>query len=348
MRSFLRIFGFSAGATLAILAWVAFGLGWTAFLSCVILVILEITFSFDNAVVNAKLLGFMSPWWQRFFMTFGIFIAVFVVRFALPVIIVAITSGNGMVEVLDMAVNDSVGYGHELEKAGPAIASFGGTFLLMIAMGFFLDAVKDVHWLPWLERKLSKLGRYDNITIFLLILTVVTISSTMHGSAEERLVVLLAGACGIALHVGLGVFGAIVENDEDGEEANRAIRVLTGTAAFVMFLRLEVLDASFSFDGVIGAFALSSNIFIIMAGLGAGALWVRSLTVYLVRQKTLEKFRYLEHGAHWAIGALGVVMLGKLYEIEPPEWLTGSIGMVFILLAVLSSVKHMRRRQAVA
>jgi hypothetical protein len=341
MRSFLRIFGFSAGATLAIWAGVAFGLGWAGFVSCVILTILEVTFSFDNAVVNAKLLGFMSPWWQKFFMTFGIFIAVFVVRFALPVLIVSITSGHGFIDVLNLAVDKPEEYGHELEKAGPAIASFGGVFLLMIALGFFLDAVKDVHWFHWLEERLSRLGRYDNVAIFVLIVVTIVIAATVHGTPEERFVILIAGASGIALNVGLGIFGAAVEGDDNA--APTRVRVLVGMAAFVMFIRLEVLDASFSFDGVIGAFAISSNVFIIMAGLGAGALWVRSLTVYLVRQGTLAKYRYLEHGAHWAIGALGVVMLIKVYGIELPEWLTGSIGLVFIAMAVLSSIRHRKR-----
>jgi hypothetical protein len=114
-------------------------------------------------------------------------------------------------------------------------------------------------------------------------------------------------------------------------------------AAFASFMYLQVLDASFSFDGVIGAFAITSSVLLIMAGLGAGALWVRSLTVYLVRTGTLAKYRYLEHGAHWAILALGVVMLAKLYHIELPEWMTGSLGLVFIVLAVVSSVVEKRR-----
>lgn len=82
-----------------------------------------------------------------------------------------------------------------------------------------------------------------------------------------------------------------------------------------------------------------------MAGLGAGALWVRSMTVYLVRAGTLAKYRYLEHGAHWAIAALGLVMLAKLYDLEPADWVTGSIGLVFITLAVVSSVVARRREQ---
>lgn len=363
----LRTFAFSAVATVAIWAAVAFGLGFTDLVIVIILTVLEITFSFDNAVVNAKLLGHMSPWWQRFFMTVGIFIAVFVVRFALPVAIVALTSGLGPMAVLQLAFRQPDVYAHELEKAAPAIDSFGGVFLLMIAMSFFLDAAKRVHWLHAIEHRLTFLGRYDNIGILALVLGVIVVASTVPESTEERFVILLAGVAGIALHVALDVFGKIVDGDsvdpdfyEDDEPVGEVIsnfeqapkhvttaptqiKVLVGTAAAVMFVRLEVLDASFSFDGVIGAFAISSAVLVIMAGLGAGALWVRSLTVYLVRQGTLAKYLFLEHGAHWAIGMLGAIMIVKLYHVHLPEWAIGLTGLAFIIPAVWSSIRHRRR-----
>ena len=389
----LRTFWFSATATVVIMAAVAVGIGPAGLVSALILTVLEITFSFDNAVVNAKLLGHMSPWWQRFFMTFGIFIAVFVVRFALPIFIVAMTSGLGFFEVVTLAVNDPTTYSNELHKAAPAIDSFGGVFLLMIAVAFFFDEAKDVHWLAWIEHKLSRLGRFDNVGTFAMVVLAIIVMATTPGDTHERFIVAVAAMSAIALHVGLDVFGKAMEQDDEDEEFERPIivgeggpeilipaarrqfdlsvlteegaakhvdalkrelgvtaapqvKVLVGTAAFFMFLRLEVLDASFSFDGVIGAFALSTNVFVIMAGLGAGAFWVRSLTVHLVRTGTLAKFRFLEHGAHWAIGALGVMMLLKLYHIELPEWVIGCTGLVFIALAVWSSKRH-RARHAV-
>ena len=106
---------------------------------------------------------------------------------------------------------------------------------------------------------------------------------------------------------------------------------------------LEILDASFSLDGVIGAFAITNDIMLIIAGLGAGAIWVRSMTVYLMRVGMLSKYKYMEHGAHWAILALGVIMLVKLYHVDPPEWFVGSLGLVFIVTAVISSVIEKRR-----
>jgi uncharacterized protein len=127
----------------------------------------------------------------------------------------------------------------------------------------------------------------------------------------------------------------------------RLVKV-AGKAAFFLFLYLEVLDASFSFDGVIGAFAITSDPIIIALGLGfIGAMYVRSLTVYLVRKGTLQEYVYLEHGAHWAIGALAVILLLSL-RWEIPEIVTGLIGVAFIAAAFLSSVRRLRRGEPVA
>lgn len=350
--SVLRTYGVAAGVTLAIWAAVAVGIGWAGLLSVVVLTVLEITFSFDNAVVNSKLVGRMSPGWQRAFMTVGILVAVFVVRFALPIGIVAVTAQLGFGEVVSLAVHHPDVYARHLEAAGPMIDAFGGTFLAMIAVGFFLDGEKDVHWIGWLERRLAPLGRYDNVGIFVMTVVAVVIALTVDGGAGQRLAVLVAAACGIALHVGLDIVGAVFDSDNPDDEAAAAARhrargaTLVGAAAAVLFARLELLDASFSFDGVVGAFAITGSILLIMAGLGAGALWVRSMTVHLVRSGTLAKYRYLEHGAHWAIAALGVVMLAKLYHLEAPEWATGSLGLAFIAAAVGSSVVHRRRHAA--
>jgi len=106
-------------------------------------------------------------------------------------------------------------------------------------------------------------------------------------------------------------------------------------------LYLEVLDASFSFDGVIGAFAITKDIIIIMIGLGVGAWFVRSMTIYLVEKGTLSAYIYLEHGAHYAIGALALIMIASV-KFHIPEVITGLIGIAFIGLAFMSSVKHRR------
>jgi hypothetical protein len=347
--SLLRVYWMSAVITATILAGVLLADGVNAAIMTATLVILEVTLSFDNAVVNSKLVGLLSPAWQRAFMTVGIFVAVFAVRFALPILIVKLTAGLGFAEVVRLAVDHPEQYGHELEKAAPMIDAFGGTFLLMIGLGFLLDAEKDTHWLAPIERRLAPLGRFDNLPIFGMVVGALVMFATVR---ENRAAVLVASVAGIALHVGLDMFSAAFDDSADGEDPATLVPTsrghsktvgLVGAAAAVMFLRLEILDASFSFDGVIGAFAITSSVLIIMAGLGAGAMWVRSMTVHLVRAGTLAKYRYLEHGAHWAILVLGAVMIAKLYGVHLPEVAVGSIGLVAIGAAVASSVVAQRR-----
>lgn len=332
-----RIFGISTLLTLITGGIVWYYLGLEGAWIFAILVLLEVTFSFDNAVINSKILARMSTFWQQMFLTVGIVFAVFIVRFVLPVVIVMISSGHSFTNVIDLALNDAEQYSITLHQAAPMINAFGGTFLIMIGVNYFLDRKKDVHWLGRIERWLSKFGEYESFKILVML----TVAMALYYTVEPtyQLTVLVASILGTMLHIALDLFGKYF-----GRKQSNA-STLVGMAAFASFIYLNVLDASFSLDGVIGAFAITTDVLLIMAGLGAGALWVRSLTVYLVRTKALGKYRYLEHGAHWAILALGAVMLFKLYHVEPPEWLTGSLGLIFIATAIVTSVIERRRSQ---
>lgn len=301
-----------------------------------ILVVLEVTFSFDNAVINSRILARMSPLWQTLFLTIGIFIAVFVIRFALPIIIVMIASGNDFMSVIDMSLNHPDEYSHTLHEAAPGIEAFGGAFLLMIGINYFMNRKKDIHWLGWIESRLASAGRWRFLKVGVMVVLSLILYYTV--AADYRTTVLIAALAGTVLHIGLELMGHFFESRQQQTTTH-----LVGWAAFASFLYLEVLDASFSFDGVIGAFAITSSVLLIIAGLGAGAVWVRSLTIYLLRSGTLTKYKYLEHGAHWAILALGSIMIIKLYDIELPEWLVGSVGIIFVATAVISSIVEKRR-----
>lgn len=333
----VRIFWISALLTLLVGGVVWRYLGVEGLWIFAVLVLLEVTFSFDNAVINSKILERMSPFWQQLFLTVGIILAVFVVRFVLPVVIVMISSGYGFREVIDMALYDAPRYSETLHHAAPMINAFGGTFLIMIGVNYFLDRKKDVHWLGRIERWLSKFGEYESFKVLIMLTVAMVLFYTVE--PQYQLTVLVASILGTMLHIALDLFGRYFGRRQSNAE------VLVGMAAFASFVYLNVLDASFSLDGVIGAFAITTDVLLIMAGLGAGALWVRSLTVYLVRTHTLGKYRYLEHGAHWAILALGIVMLTKLYHIELPEWLTGSLGLIFVATAVITSIIERQRAQ---
>lgn len=335
-----RIFGISTALTVLLGAIVAMYGGLDNLWLYTVLVLLEVTFSFDNAVVNSRILIKLSELWQTLFLTVGILFAVFVVRFLLPVLIVMGTAGLSGGEVVDLALNHPVEYGHKLHEAAPLIDAFGGTFLLMIGLYYFVDREKDVHWLPKIERWLSRAGRVRFLKLIVMLIVAAALYFTVAPALRDT--VYIASMLGIVLHVGLESFSVLFNGQNNNSATPAKVKRLTGMAAFMSFMYLQVLDASFSFDGVIGAFAITSSVLLIMAGLGAGALWVRSLTVYMVRTGTLAQYRYLEHGAHWAILALGTVMLAKLYYVEPPDWLTGSLGMIFIVTALATSMLEKR------
>jgi hypothetical protein len=335
MKNLAKIYWFAALSTAAIWITVGWKLGVAALFTVIVLTLLEVTFSADNAVVNSKVLGTLSPFWQKLFLTVGIVLAVFVVRFVMPIFIVMMTAHLGFGDVLKLALDNPHEYGEALELAAPFINAFGGTFLLMIALGFFLNYEKEQHWIGWLERRLGKLGQFDNITTFLMLVASLLVYVTV--DPDYHSVVLVSSILAMALHIGLDLLDAAISRKQ-GRKIGPAIK--TGLAGFASFMYLQVLDASFSLDGVIGAFAITNSVILIMAGLGAGAVWVRSMTVHLVKSGALAKYVFLEHGAHWAIGFLGAVMIAKLYGVELPEWFVGSIGLVFAGAAVWWSKRY--------
>ncbi|MFC2370165.1 MAG: DUF475 domain-containing protein [Candidatus Saccharimonas sp.] len=330
-----RIFWFSVLLTLALGGLIFGHFGASGLWLFAILVVLEVTFSFDNAVINSKVLAGMSQVWQKVFLTVGIFVAVFVVRFVLPIIIVMVASDHGFMEVVDLALNKPAEYGHILHEASPMIDAFGGAFLIMIGLSYFIDYNKRVHWMRHVEPWLARAGRFENFKVCLML----SVAAALYFTVEppHRALVLISSVLGIILHIGLELFGLFFHEDDA-----KSVKVKVGWAAFASLLYLEVLDASFSFDGVIGAFAITSSVLLIVAGLGAGAIWVRSLTVYLLRTGMLSKYKYLENGAHWAIMALGMMMIAKLFHLELPEWATGGLGLLFVSLAVGSSMLEAR------
>jgi hypothetical protein len=327
----LRTFGWSFAATAVALVAAFLYQGVTAFVLVAVLAILEISLSFDNAVVNARVLERMSPFWQKIFLTVGLVIAVFGMRLVFPLVIVAITAGMGPLKAFELALDDPDAYQHAMESAHPLIAAFGGMFLLML----FLEFVFQEHperWIPWLEEPLARLGQLNQLPVVVAGCSLVLVAGLY---ADDPGQVMIAGVLGIMTYILVNGLGELFS--EAGASAARA--------GFFLFLYLEVLDASFSFDGVVGAFAISSDPIVIALGLGVGAMYIRSLTVYLVRKGTLSEYIYLEHGAHWAIGALAVCMLVSIAR-DVPEWLTGGLGAGLILASFLSSVVHNLDRRA--
>ena len=323
------------GAGLALVAGLA---GLEAAWLTLVLLLLEVSLSFDNAVVNARVLERLTPAQQRFFLTWGLVIPVFGVRFLGPLLLVAMAGGVGLGEALQAALRDPARYRALLAVAEPRILAFGGLFLLMVFLRYFFDEAKTLHWWRPIERRLSAAGRVEAVEVALALVALVALSLAI--PPVLRAEVLISGVIGVVLQLATtslaDAFGGGVG--------------VTAGSGLISLLYLELLDASFSLDGTIGAFAITQSLPLIMAGLGLGALFIRSLTLMLCRERTLDQLIYLEHGAHYAIGALGLLMLAGIllgvHHRQVPEWLSGLIGILLLIAALLDSMRQGRRQAA--
>lgn len=350
----LRIFAWSfIVSAVALVAGFFYG-GWEVALLVLLLGAFEVSLSFDNAVVNARILEKMSEFWQKIFLTVGIVIAVFGMRILFPLVIVGVATGLNPVEAWNLAmqggeVEQPGTYAHILHEAHPQIAAFGGIFLLMLFLDFIFEE-RDIKWLRWLEAPLAKIGKLDYASVVVASGALLLIAWEAQDHAAT---VMVAGVAGMITYLLVNALGSFFENrlDEDEEKSKIAgITKLTGKAAFFSFLYLEVIDASFSFDGVIGALAITTDPIIIALGLGLiGAMFVRSITIFLVRKGTLNEYVYLDHGAHWAIGVLAGILIVSI-AVPISEIVTGLAGIVLIIAAFTTSIIRNKRlaKQTVA
>lgn len=328
---------------ITILGLIAGGaLGWQAegtisaiisyFLICAVLAVLEISLSFDNAIVNANKLKTMTPIWRKRFLTWGILIAVFGMRIVFPLLIVVIAAKIGPIAAIKLAATQPAEYARIMQEAHTSIAAFGGTFLMMVALGFFCDPEKDLHWIRWIESRLASSATIKGVEVALVLVLLIGFSMMLPEADSNTF--LRSGIYGLLTFLLVDTLGAVLDR-------SKAAVKTAAQGGLGAFLYLEVLDASFSFDGVIGAFALSQNLFIIAIGLGIGAMYVRAMTIMLVERGTLSQYRYLEHGAFYAILVLSVIMYMQTL-VHIPETITGLGGATLIGIALLSSIKWNR------
>lgn len=313
-------------------------MGPSAMFVALVLISVEIAFSFDNAIVNAKILKQMSRFWQVMFLTIGAAIAIFGMRLVFPIILVVLTAGLGWREVIDLALHHPEEYAHELEAAHVVLSAFGGGFLLMLALHFFFDDRRTVLWYARLERHMQRFAY--NWAPALLALTAIVLASIVPFNHEPK-DTFVAGTLGIivysVIHWASEYFGRV-------QKRKAGVGLRTGVAGLVSFLYLEVLDASFSFDGVLGAFAVTKDIVLIAIGLGVGALWVRSLTIFMVRRGTLDSYKYIEHGAHYTIGILALILVLSIF-INVPEVIAGLVGIGIIGSSIVASRQALAAQQ---
>ena len=308
------------------------------FMIAVVLAILEISLSFDNAIVNANKLKEMTPQWQRRFLTWGILIAVFGMRIVFPLLIVVIAAQIGPWAALQLAATDPEEYSRLIGEAHLPIAAFGGSFLMLVALTFFFDQSKEVDWIGKVERALRRAGSVRGMEVG-FVLVIILLFVWLLPVRDEQ-VFMFSAMWGIVTFLAVDALGHVLDRWGKAQDAAKG----AAQVGLCGFLYLEVLDASFSFDGVIGAFALTQNLFLIAIGLGIGAMYVRSMTVMLVEKGTLAEFRYLEHGAFWSILILSIIMFGQtMWHL--PEVVTGLLGAIFIGAAFVNSIMWNRRHK---
>jgi uncharacterized protein len=295
-----------------------------------VLGILEVSLSFDNAVVNASVLEHWDDVWRQRFLTWGMLIAVFGMRLIFPLLIVAVTASMGPIETLKLALDSPKDYSAVLQSVHHEISAFGGMFLMMVFLKFFIDEAKDEHWISVIEDPLSLLGKVEAIQIVISVVTLLMISSVVKADLQQEFIV--AGLWGLVTYVMVDGIGAIIGDDEDSDVSTNIVK--QGVAGF---LYLELLDMSFSFDGTLSSFSITNNIFIIMLGLGIGAMFVRSMTIHLVETGTLNTYKYLEHSAFWSIGFLScVMMIDSVYHIH--NVVISLVSVILIIAGVIHSI----------
>jgi len=299
-----------------------------------ILGVLETSLSLDNAVVNAKVLQDMDDKWRHRFLTWGMALAVFGVRLLFPILIVWGTSALSLTQSFLLPFENPAQYAQTVTAAHVSIAGFGGTFLMLVFLSFFMDQEKDEHWIPGVEQILQFIGKIgQHAAASAIILTLVIAGATtifLHTGPEF----FKAAAWGGLAWIAVKIFGELMDKSNVGAKA--------GLASFIY---LEVLDSSFSFDGVVGAFAISNNIILIALGLGIGAMFVRSMTLHMVEVGTLGSLKFLEHGAFWSIGVLASMMYASTV-VEIPEVVTGLSAALILGISVVHSLLSKKEADA--
>ena len=243
--------------------------------------------------------------------------------------IVVMTTHLNLWEVLQLAMRSPQEYSQHLDKAHVSFSIFGGLFLWQVFCGFFFNNNKKIDWFFKIEYFLKKIGKWK-VNLFLLPMAILCLLQYFMPANQQKTVI-LSGACAIGLFFFLHFFILLLQKK----------REQSTSTGILPFLYLEILDVSFSLDGVISAFAITTDLVILFIGLSIGAVFVRSITIFLAEKGVMKQFIYLEHGAYYAIGILSVIMLSS-YFIAVPGFLTALICLTLLAVSLFSSIRHHR------
>jgi len=290
----------------------------------------EIVSSIDNAVINAEVLSTMGEKAKRWFLRWGILIAVFVVRGLLPWLILWLSSpGLGPLEALTLSFSNDPAVGEIVGRSAPLLLSGGGTFLVLLFLHWLFLEDKNFG-LPG-ERFFAKQGAwfYAIASIFLLALV------GWHLNNEPMVA--------FASVVGSTAFFITHGFKQNAEEQESRLKGEMGLSDISKLLYLEAIDTTFSIDGVLGAFAFTFSVPLIILGNGIGAFVVRWITISNVDR--IRNYPFLKNGAMYSIAVLGAVMLLEGAGIELPDWLSPLATVVIVGWFFLKSLPFARGKK---
>lgn len=290
------------------------------------LVLFETISSIDNAVVNADVLSTMSKRWRKWFLFYGIIFAVFVVRGLLPLAIVYFSSSSlSLWQALTATFSGSESVREIIEKQSPILLAGGGIFLIFLFLHWlFLETKKYAFFV---ERHIHNRFHFWFYALVSIILLVVVWSTVR----ETPLIALGAVVGSTAFFV--------VSGFKQNAEAMEKRLVIGHMSDISKILYLELIDATFSIDGVLGAFAFTMSVPLILLGNGIGAVVVRWFTVHGV--KTVKKYAYLKNGAMYSIGFLGLIMLLESFGNHVQTWVSPLITFLVVGMFVYLSKKEL-------
>lgn len=300
------------------------------------LVVFETIASIDNAIINADILSTMKERARKWFLTWGLIIAVFVIRGILPWIIIWVSTPElGPIGALTATFSGDARAETAIEMSAPYLLVAGGIFLLFLFLHWLLAEEKNCI-VPG-ERFLTKMEPWFNAVAAVVSLAFIIISMNVNP------VLAIAVAIGSVVYfimMGIRIFAdkKSLELEKAGDsQPERKSKKLAHSDVSKLVL-LEVIDASFSVDGVIGAFAFTLSVPLILIGNGIGAFVVRELTVRNI--DNIRKFAYLKNGAMYSIGCLGVIMCLEAFRVEIPIWFPPVLTIVIVgVFFVLSLIK---------
>ncbi len=295
------------------------------------LIVFEVVNSVDNAIVNASILKTMSILWRKRFLLIGIITSVFLVRFILPLIIVWVSVPTISGADLFLAfVGQSDVAANAIEMQKPLILMFGGVFLLYLYM----------HWLFLEQKEPLFIERFlkQKHGVWFFAFAAIVLVIVMYLSRASPMMMLAAA-------IGSATFFILYGLKQTAEESERnLVAGAKGMSDLSKFVYLEVLDMTFSFDGVIGAFAFTINLILILIGIGIGAIVVRELTIKGI--DTISKYKYLKNGALTSIGFLGLFMMIEAFNIELPSFVPVLITFLLVGIAFYLSRRALRTTRA--